>query len=74
MRGWLKPKTAAEYADVSERTVRTWLKSEGLRSSRVGGSILIKVGWLEEFLEQREISPQRFIDQVVEEVCEGLTG
>ena len=52
---WLKVKSAAAYADVSERTIRTWLKS-GLRHVRPnGGSILIKVAWMDEFLENSEV-------------------
>ncbi len=48
--GWLKPKNAAVHADVSERTVRTWLKC-GLRHVRPNnGAILIKIEWLDEFL------------------------
>jgi excisionase family DNA binding protein len=72
MKGWLKPKAAAEYADVGERTLRTWLKEEALRSSRVRGTILIRVEWLDEFLEQHELKPEMLVDNIVSEVCKNL--
>ena len=69
MRGWLKPKAAAMYCDIGERTMRTWLKEEGLRSARVRGSILIKVEWLDEFLEQHELTNGNEVDRIVSDVC-----
>ena len=48
-RGWAKVKKAAKYADVSERTFRDWLK-DGLRHSRVRGTILISYAALDEYL------------------------
>ena len=72
MRGWLKPKAAANYCDVGERTLRTWLKDEGLRSSRIRGSILIKVEWLDQFLQQHELNTERLVDNIVSDVCKEL--
>lgn len=72
MKGWLKPKTAAVYCDVGERTMRTWLKGEGLRSTRVRGSILIKVEWLDKFLEQHELDHGNKVDRIVSDVCKEL--
>ena len=71
MIGWLKVKNAAKYADVSERTLRTWLK-HGLRHSRLrSGMILIKVEWLDEFLEKFEVEDNN-IGRIVEEVIRDL--
>jgi excisionase family DNA binding protein len=72
MKGWLKPKPAAEYADVGERTLRTWLKEETLRSSRVRGTVLIKTQWLDEFLERHEVSSRNELEGIVDEVMRGL--
>jgi len=72
MKGWLKPKSAAEYCDIGERTLRTWLKEEGLRSVRVRGSVLIKVEWMDEFLEKHESDPGLEVDRIVSDVCEEL--
>jgi hypothetical protein len=72
MKGWLKPKAAAEYADVGERTYRTWLKEDGLRSIRVKGIVLTKIEWIDNFLEQHELKPERSVDNIVSEVCRDL--
>jgi hypothetical protein len=49
--GWAKIKPASHYAGVSERTFRTWLKS-GLPHSRLpSGTILIRYGEIDKFLE-----------------------
>lgn len=72
MKGWLKPKAAAEYCDIGERTLRTWLKEDGLRSSRVRGTVLIKLEWLDAFIEQHEIGQGDGVDRIVNEVCRNL--
>ncbi len=74
MKGWLKPKAAAEYCDIGERLLRTWLKEEALRSSKVRGTVLIKTEWLDEFLEKHEIGTEKDVDQIVDEVCHGING
>ena len=71
-RGWLKVKEAAVYCDMSERTIRSWLK-DGLRYSRLrSGTILIKVDWIDEFLERFE-TQENEADRVVDEVMMGLS-
>jgi len=70
LKGWLKAKAAAEYCDVGERTLRTWLKEEALRSSRVRGTILIKVEWLDEFLKQHELKPEN-LDEILTDLPKG---
>ena len=72
MIGWLKVKNAAKYADVSERTLRTWLKS-GLRHSRLpSGTILIKIEWLDEFLEENEVENNNSVEKIAEQVIKNL--
>jgi hypothetical protein len=44
------------------------LKEEGLRSSKVRGTILIRIGWLDEFLEQYEVGIRNELDGIVDEV------
>jgi len=74
MEGWCKIKKAAAYADVSPRTIREWLK-KGLKHSRVkGGTIFIKYGWIDEFLESFQIleSEAGRVDRIVDEVMKEL--
>lgn len=68
MQGWLKVHSAAKYCDCSPRTIRSWLK-RGLRYIRVNGTgaILIKVEWLDAFLESFEISENQ-VDEIVAEI------
>ena len=76
MEGWAKTKKIAEYAGVSERTVRSWLKL-GLRHSRVtSGTLLIKYSWVDEFLSKYEVINDggKRIDQIVNEVLRDLKG
>jgi excisionase family DNA binding protein len=72
MQGWLKPKPAAEYANVGERTLRTWLKEDGLRSSKIRGTTLIKISWLDQFLGECEISRNNELEGIVNEVMKGI--
>ena len=69
-RGWLSITHAAIYADVSPATVRDWLK-RGLRHSAEGRKTLIKITWLDDFLESRSDVPSvdRIVDEVLGEKC-----
>ena len=69
-RGWVKVKKAAKYADVSERTFRDWLK-DGLRHSRVRGTILISYAALDEYLMDFEVRDNQ-VDEIVDEVVKEL--
>jgi hypothetical protein len=63
--GWLQVKSAAAYADVCERTMRSWLK-KGLRHSRLPSrTILVKAEWLDEFLENFEVDRENEADQII---------
>ena len=67
MVGWTKIKKAAEYAGVSERTLRAWLK-EGLRHSCLpSGTIMIKYASIDEYLEGFEVKHD-FVDELVDSV------
>ncbi len=70
-REWLRIKDIPEYAGVSERTVREWLK-RGLRHSRLpSGMILIRRLALDDFLEQFAGQEQE-VDRVVGEIMSDL--
>ena len=69
-RGYAKVKTAAKYANVSERTLRTWLK-EGLPHFRPRGTILIAYRDIDEWFKQFSVDDSR-IDSIVNELTEGL--
>lgn len=71
MTGWAKVKDAAKYAGISERTLRGWLKT-GLKYSQLStGTILVKIEWVDDFLQQYEVTENR-VDQVVAEVMKNL--
>ncbi len=71
--GWLRRKSAARYADVSARTVRTWCDL-GLKRIKIRGIVLIKTEWLDEWLEQFQVDPDKKteIEGLVNEVLKGL--
>ena len=71
MEGWANIKNAAKYADVSERTLRTWLK-EGLRYAKLPtGTIRIRYDAVDAFLEQFADS-QHQVDAVVDQLFSEL--
>ena len=74
MQGWLTVKNGYAYANVSERTFRTWLKKGGLRHVRPRhGPILIYRQWIDQFLFSYEVENEVDkikIDKIVEETCE----
>jgi excisionase family DNA binding protein len=68
LNGWAKIKKAAQYAGVSERTVRSWLKN-GLKHSRLpSGTVLIKFSSVDDYLEQFEVNEDQRIDELVDSV------
>ena len=70
MQGWVKAKNAAKFCDVSERTVRTWLK-EGLPFIKVKGTVLIKIEKLDAYLMGFE-NNENEIENIVNEVTSCL--
>jgi hypothetical protein len=71
MDGWLKPKKAAAYAGVSERSFRDWLHN-GLEHSRLpSGHILIRVASIDKYLGQFSVSDSK-VDKIVKDIMRGL--
>jgi AMMECR1 domain-containing protein len=67
MKGWLKIKSAARYAGVSERKFRDLVK-DGLRHVRLPtGTILTQPDWIDEYYQQFEADPGR-LDAIVDDV------
>jgi excisionase family DNA binding protein len=65
--GWAKVKKAAEYAGVSERTFRDWLKN-GLKHIRLSsGAVLIKYDSIDDYLERFEVN-ENLVDKIVDSV------
>ena len=67
MGGWGKIKSASEYAGVSPRTLRKWLK-RGLKHARLpSGTILIKYDAVDEFLDAFEACDNE-VDRIVQKI------
>ena len=68
MQGWFRVKQAAQYCGISERTLSEWLRM-GLRRAKVGGCVLIKREWLDEFIEKSEVESEAArVDKIVNEM------
>ena len=74
---WLGLRRLAEYADVSERTLRGWINSpvDPLPAVRVGGKILVGRRDFDSWLRRHRIIPAESIDvnAIVKEIVEGVT-
>ena len=71
LRGWFKISSAAEYVDVTPRTLRKWLR-EGLSYSKApSGAILIKRSNIDEFLESFEVK-DNIVENIVKDVMTNL--
>jgi len=68
---WFKVKDGAKYADVSERTFRSWLKN-GLHHSKLpSGLILIKVAWIDQYLQQfkrQDDEASRIAESIIKDI------
>ncbi len=71
MIGYFRIKQAMEYCGVSERTLYNWMKHEGLRHSKVGSILFIKLEWLDEFIEEHERSRES-AEQQIDEIANGV--
>jgi len=70
--GWAKVSDAARYAGVGQRTFRKWF-SKGLRWARAPtGAILVKIEWIDAFLEGFTVNETDNTKQIVDSVLEGL--
>ncbi len=76
-REWLGLRRLSAYADVSERTLRTWIHSpfDPLPACQVGGKILVRRRDFDGWIEQHKIKPfaAEEVDKIVREVVEGVT-
>jgi|GEM_PF-6113650 len=71
IKGWAKPKAAAEYADVSEGIIREWMKS-GLPYADVSERItLIRLVDLDRFLESR-VKTRNDVETAVDDVITSM--
>ena len=61
---WLGLRELTEYAAVSERTLRTWIRltRDPLPAARVGGKILIRRALFNAWLERHRIEPLSSVD------------
>ena len=73
-RGYGKVKEAARYAGVSPRTLRKFLK-QGLKHVRLPtGTILIRYGWIDEFLARFEVEEEQDrVKALVDEITREMT-
>ena len=71
-RGYAKVKEAARYAGVSPRTLRKFLR-QGLKHARLPtGTILIRYGWIDEFLGRYVEDGHDRVDKLVEEITQEM--
>lgn len=68
----MKIKNAARYADVSVRTLHTWLKHDNLKYSKVRGMILIKMTDMDSFIESHIECNIGDIEKIVDESVKGI--
>lgn len=75
-RGYMKIKAAAEYIGLSERTVRSLLKTGGLPHFRLrSGTVLIAYRDVDEWIERHKVGDQPdYVEQVVEEITNEVLG
>ena len=72
MKGWGKVKAVAQYAGISERTFRDWLK-QGLKYSRLpSGTILVRFSDIDDWLEGFTVNDDQ-VSKIVDEVLADLT-
>ena len=67
----LRPQEAAEALGVSGRTLRAWMRDEGLPYARVGGTVIIPRVELEEWIAER-VASRRSSDEIAEEILREL--
>ena len=67
----LRPKEAAAALGVSDRTLRTWMRNEGLPHFRLHGTVLIPTADLREWIVAR-IQSKRTTDDLVDEILRDL--
>ena len=71
MIGWLRPKNAAEYCNVSERTIHDFM-NDGLKYIKRKGIVLIRVEDLDEYLSQYVVDDKVDVNDIVRDVLNGF--
>jgi len=74
-REWLGLRDLTYYADVSERTIRSWIHSpiHPLPAVKVSGKVLVRKADFDAYLRQHSIKPleQLNLDAIVRDVMKG---
>jgi excisionase family DNA binding protein len=72
---WGKVPTIARYAGLSPRTVRNLIRSGEIRYARLStGTIMIKISWIDEYLEAKEIrDTKNETDKIIDDVLAHFT-
>ena len=68
----LRPAEAARALGVAERTLRDWMRNEGLPFVRVGGAVLVPTAQLRAWLAQR-LEHTEHLNEVVDEVMREIS-
>ena len=63
----LRPAEVAKSLGISERTLRKWMRDEGLPSFRLGSVLRIRVSDLEKWIDER-IEVKQSLDELVDEI------
>jgi Helix-turn-helix domain len=76
-REWLGLRELTEYADISERTLRSWIYSpvDPLPAAKVCGKVLVRRSEFDAYLQRHRIKPleEIDIDAIVRDVVKGPT-
>lgn len=72
---WLSLRELTDYADISARTLRSWIysRSDPLPAVKVSGKVLVRKSDFDRYLDRHRIRPLRDIDLdgIVQEVLKG---
>ena len=67
----LRPKEVAKALGISDRTLRKWMRDEGLPSFRVGDSVFIPSADLQHWMQER-ISSEQVAEEIAGEILRGF--
>ena len=67
----LNPAETARALGVCDRTLRTWIRDEGLPVAKIRRKVLIPIGALQQWIEQRTQDSKR-CDELVQEILDDL--
>jgi excisionase family DNA binding protein len=73
---WMGLKQLTRYANISERTLRTWIHApvDPLPAVRLAGKILVRRSELDAWLQRRRIKPLSAVDMdgIVKDILQGM--